>query len=132
HQELGGKSPNVILDSADLAGAVERGVRSIMYNAGQVCSAPSRMLVPAHKRDEAVEVARKTAESITIGAPDSGAYLGPVVNAPQWRSVQAYIEAGVAEGATLVTGGPGLPDGVEGGYYVKPTVFADVTPDMTI
>ena len=132
HQELGGKSPNVILDSADLAGSVERGVRSIMFNAGQVCSAPSRMLVPAHKRDEAIEVARKTAESITVGAPDSGAYLGPVVNAAQWKSVQGYIAKGVAEGATLVAGGPGLPDGVIGGYYVKPTVFADVTPDMTI
>ena len=132
HQELGGKSPNVVLDSADLAGSVERGVLSLMYNAGQVCSAPSRLLVPEHKRDEAVEVARKTAESITIGAPDSGAYLGPVVNESQWKSVQAYIEKGIAEGATLVTGGPGLPDGVADGYYVKPTVFADVTPDMTI
>lgn len=132
HQELGGKSPNVILDSADLAGSVERGLHSMMYNAGQVCSAPSRMLVPEEKLDTAIDIASKVADSITIGPPDSGAYLGPVVNADQWKSIQSYIEQGVAEGATLVTGGTGLPKGIDSGYYVKPTVFANVTPEMTI
>jgi aldehyde dehydrogenase (NAD+) len=132
HQELGGKSPNVILESADLAGAVDRGVRSMMYNAGQICSAPSRMIVPTTKLDEVIQIAKDTVADITVGSPDSGAFVGPVVNKKQWDSIQGYIQKGIDEGATLITGGVGLPDGITEGYYVKPTVFANVTPKMTI
>lgn len=132
HQELGGKSPNVILEDADLHKAVGAGVRYMFINSGQTCSVPSRMLVPRSRHAEAVDIAKRTAEELQVGPPDSGAFLGPVVNAAQWRKVQALIESGIEEGATLVVGGPGKPEGLERGYYVRPTIFADVRNDMTI
>lgn len=121
--ELGGKSANVILPSADLAKAVNVGVANVMSNSGQTCSAWTRMLVHRDRYDEAVELA-------ATAAAKYGDRIGPLVNAEQLARVRGYIEQGVAEGARLVAGGPGSPR--ERGYYVSPTVFADVTPDMTI
>jgi aldehyde dehydrogenase (NAD+) len=132
HQELGGKSPNIILDDADLKRAVSAGVRSMMNNSGQSCNAPTRMLLPKAKMKEAAQIAKETAEQITVGDPNGNFTLGPVANRTQWTKIQALIQKGIDEGATLVTGGTGRPDGLERGFYVKPTVFADVTNDMTI
>jgi len=132
HQELGGKSPNIILDSADLETAVTGGVKGMMSNSGQSCNAPTRMFVPRAKMEAAKSIAKAAAESMTVGDPNGNAALGPVVSDVQYGKIQALIETGIAEGATLVTGGPGRPEGLETGYYVKPTVFADVTNDMTI
>jgi aldehyde dehydrogenase (NAD+) len=131
-QELGGKSPNIILPSADLGAAVDGGVAQIMLNSGQSCNAPSRMLVPAERMAEAAEIARRAAEEWVVGRPESNARMGPVASEAQWNKIQRLIQAGIDEGATLVTGGPGRPDGLEDGFYVRPTVFADVTNDMTI
>ncbi len=131
-QELGGKSPNIILEDADMKSAVGRGVKSVMNNSGQSCNAPTRMLVPAGKMDEAIVIAKEAAESITVGDPTGNATIGPVVNKTQWEKIQRLIKAGIAEGATLVTGGPDRPEGLDKGFYVKPTVFANVTNDMTI
>lgn len=133
-QELGGKSANIVLEDADLAKAVKVGVYTMMNNSGQSCNAPSRMFVPRAKQDEAKEVARATAESVKVQNPqeaDKGA-IGPVVSEAQFNKIQGLIQKGIDEGATLVAGGPGRPDGLNRGYYVKPTVFADVTNDMTI
>ena len=132
HQELGGKSPNVLLDDADFDKAVAAGVRYIFLNSGQTCSAPSRILVPRERMDEAVSIALETAESLAVGAPDSGAFVGPLINAAQWEKVQGMIESGIREGARLVFGGAGTPPGLEQGYYCKPTIFADVDGSMTI
>ena len=132
HQELGGKSANIVLPSADLKAAVSGGVGVMMTNSGQSCNAPSRMLVPAARMGEAIEAAREAVEDYTVGTPDSNAKLGPVVSELQFNKIQGLIEAGVAEGATLVAGGPGKPEGLEQGYYVKPTIFANVTNEMTI
>jgi aldehyde dehydrogenase (NAD+) len=131
-QELGGKSPNIILDDERLAAGVDHGVKLMMNNSGQSCNAPSRMLVPQARMGEAIEAARAAAEAITVGDPNGNYKLGPVASEVQWRKIQGLIEAGIAEGATLVAGGPGRPEGLEKGYYVKPTVFANVTNDMTI
>jgi len=131
-QELGGKSPNIILEDADMKTAVGGGVRSVMNNSGQSCNAPTRMLVPAGKMDEAIVIAKEAAESVTVGDPNGNATIGPVVNKTQWDKIQRLIKAGIAEGATLVTGGPDRPEGLDKGFYVKPTVFANVTNDMTI
>lgn len=131
-QELGGKSPNIILQDADFETAVIAGVRSVMLNSGQSCNAPTRMLVPAKKMDEAIVIAKQVAEATTVGDPNGNATIGPVVNKTQWQKIQHLIEVGIEEGATLVTGGIGLPDGLNKGFYVKPTVFANVTNDMTI
>jgi aldehyde dehydrogenase (NAD+) len=131
-QELGGKSPNIILADADMTSAVGGGVRSVMNNSGQSCNAPTRMLVPAGKMDEAIVIAREAAESTTVGDPNGNATIGPVVNKTQWEKIQRLIKAGIDEGATLVTGGVGRPDGLDKGFYVKPTVFANVTNTMTI
>lgn len=132
HQELGGKSANIVLPSADLQAAVSGGVAAMMVNSGQSCNAPSRMLVPAAAMEQAKAIAAETAAAQTVGTPASNARLGPVVSDVQWRKIQRLIEAGIEEGATLVAGGPGLPDGLSEGYYVRPTVFADVTNDMTV
>jgi aldehyde dehydrogenase (NAD+) len=132
HQELGGKSPNIMLKDADLEKAVTSGVRFIMLNSGQSCSTPSRMLAPKSRIAEVIAIAKSVAESTTVGPPESGAYLGPVVNEQQWNRIQGLIQKGIEEGATLITGGPGKPAGLERGYYVKPTIFADVSNDMTI
>lgn len=133
HQELGGKSANIILPDADLKKAVSEGVKSCFRNSGQSCNAPTRMFVPADQHADAVKVARETAETVKVGPPDgSDTIIGPVVSETQFNKIQRLIEAGVKEGATLVTGGPGRPEGFQKGYYVKPTVFADVKPEMTI
>ena len=132
HQELGGKSANVILPDPDLDIAVSRGVMGCMRNSGQSCNAPTRMFVPADRHDEAVAIARKTAAPIRVGPPrDEASTLGPVVSQAQYK-VQGLIESGIREGADLVVGGPGRPDGLNRGYYVRPTVFAAVTPEMRV
>ena len=132
HQELGGKSPNVILDDADLAKAVTENIYRLMLNSGQGCAAPTRMLVPFSKMETAKNIAKQVIASITYGDPQTDVYMGPVVSERQWNRIQFMIRKGVEEGATLLTGGTGHPDGLEVGYYVKPTVFADVTNDMTV
>jgi aldehyde dehydrogenase (NAD+) len=132
HQELGGKSPNIILDDADLETAVKGGVYGVMANSGQSCNAPTRMLVPADRMGQVSRIAKDVAETLTVGDPAGNAWMGPVVSETQWNKIQRLIESGIAEGATLVTGGPGRPEGLESGYYVRPTVFADVTPAMAI
>ncbi len=130
--ELGGKGANVIFADADDM-AVERGVRHMMDNTGQSCNAPSRMLVERAIYDRAVQIAAQVADSIKVGsAHEEGDHIGPVVNKRQWDQIQGYIQKGIDEGARLVAGGPGLPDGFNRGFYVKPTIFADVTPGMTI
>jgi aldehyde dehydrogenase (NAD+) len=131
-QELGGKSPNIILDDSDFAKNVGKGVVSMMLNSGQSCNAPSRMLVPKARMGEAIAVARETAEHVTVGDPDDKSAIGPVASEAQFDKVQRLIQKGIDEGATLVAGGTGRPDGLPTGYYVKPTVFADVTNGMTI
>jgi aldehyde dehydrogenase (NAD+) len=132
-QELGGKSANVILDDADFATAVGGGVMGCWMNSGQSCNAPTRMLVPKARQAEAVAIAKKVAEGITVGDPFAqGTRLGPVVSEVQWKKIQGLIQKGIDEGATLVTGGVGRPAGLDHGYYVKPTVFADVNNGMTI
>jgi aldehyde dehydrogenase (NAD+) len=131
-QELGGKSPNIILDDAAFARHVAAGVASMMGNSGQTCSAPSRMLVPKARMDEAIRIAREAASKVTVGDPAGNFAIGPVVSRAQFEKIQALIKKGIDEGATLVAGGPGRPEGLEEGFYVKPTVFANVTNDMTI
>jgi aldehyde dehydrogenase (NAD+) len=133
-QELGGKSANVILDdAADFDKAVAGGVQSCFMNSGQSCNAPTRMLVPESMHARAVEVAKQAASGVTVGDPQQAtSALGPVVNETQWKKIQGLIQKGIDEGATLVAGGTGRPDGLTKGYYVKPTVFAGVRNDMTI
>jgi aldehyde dehydrogenase (NAD+) len=132
-QELGGKSANIILDDADFEKAVARGTSACFDNAGQSCNAPTRMLVPRERLAEAAAIAAARAESTVPGDPrDENTRIGPVVSEAQWRRVQEYIRKGIEEGATLVAGGPGRPPGLERGWFVRPTVFSDVTNDMTI
>ena len=130
--ELGGKGANVIFADADDK-AVKRGVLHLMNNSGQSCNAPSRMLVERPFYDQAVEIASEVAKSVKVGpASEHGRHIGPVVNKRQWDQIQGYIQKGIDEGARLVAGGLGLPEGMNKGYYVRPTVFADVKPGMTI
>ncbi|WP_063063099.1 aldehyde dehydrogenase family protein [Nocardia violaceofusca] len=131
-QELGGKSPNIVLDDADFAANVAKGVLTMMNNSGQTCSAGSRMLVPAARMNEAKDAARAAAATVTVGDPTGEVAMGPVVSGAQFDKIQALIRKGIDEGATLVTGGTGRPEGLDTGFYVKPTVFADVGNDMTI
>ena len=132
-QELGGKSANIILPDADLEHAVSEGVVSCFGNSGQSCDAPTRMLVPADRHDEAMAAARRAAERMQVGDPQaSDTDLGPVVSEQQYEKIQRLIEAGIKEGATLVTGGSGRPEGLNRGYYVRPTVFGNVSNVMTI
>ena len=132
-QELGGKSANIILEDADLEDAVKEGVQACFRNTGQSCDAPTRMLVPRTKMAEAVKAAKKAADATKMGAPSAeGGHIGPLASKAQFEKVQRLINTGIEEGATLVTGGPGRPDGLAKGYFVKPTVFADVGNDMTI
>ena len=132
-QELGGKSANVILESAPLEQAVVQGVRNLLSNSGQSCNAPSRMLVPRSRYEEAVAIAAAAAEETVVGDPQAdGTQLGPVVSAAQFNKIQSLIETGLAEGARAAAGGPGRPAGLPSGYYVRPTVFRDVRNDMTI
>ena len=131
--ELGGKSANVILDDADLKTAVGYGVSNCYLNSGQTCSAHTRMLVPREKLAEAEQVAAAAAEKATPGDPfEDGTRLGPLVSEAQRERVRGYIKKGEEEGAKLVTGGVEPPDGLESGYFVRPTVFSEVKPDMTI
>jgi len=132
-QELGGKSPNIILDDVDLEAAVTRGVMHMYNNTGQSCNAPSRMLVPVAKLAEAEAIAAKVTESVIVGDPAAeGTTMGPVVSDIQFNKIQGLIQAGIDEGAKLVTGGVGLPDGIEKGYFIKPTIFSEVNNDMTV
>jgi acyl-CoA reductase-like NAD-dependent aldehyde dehydrogenase len=131
--ELGGKSPNVILDDADLGKAIPDGVAKCYLNSGQTCSALTRMLVPRAKLAEAEELAKSAAEAYTPGDPfEDSTRLGPLVSAVQRERVRGYIEKGEAEGAKLVTGGAAPPEGLDHGYFVRPTVFSEVTPEMTV
>jgi aldehyde dehydrogenase (NAD+) len=130
--ELGGKGANLIFADADDR-AVERGVRHCFNNSGQSCNAPTRMLVERPAYDRAVEIAKQVAENTKVAsAHEPGRHIGPVVNKRQWDQIQGYIQKGIEEGARLVAGGLGLPEGMNKGYFVRPTVFADVKPGMTI
>lgn len=132
-QELGGKSPNILLDDEGFDAAVKRGASTVFVNTGQSCNAPTRMLVPADKMDRAAEIAANAAAEVAIGDPTSGeTTMGPLVSEVQFNKVQGLIEKGIEEGATLVCGGPGRPEGFEHGYYVRPTIFSNVSNDMTI
>ena len=131
--ELGGKSPNVILDDADFAAAIPAGVGAAYANSGQTCSALTRMIVPRARLAEVEELAREAAESYTVGDPFAdGTRLGPLISDVQRERVRGYITKGIEEGATLVTGGADAPEGLDHGYFVRPTVFSNVSPDMTI
>ncbi|OOY13688.1 MAG: aldehyde dehydrogenase family protein [Rhodobacteraceae bacterium] len=130
--ELGGKGANLVFADAD-DDAVARGVRHCFQNSGQSCNAPTRMLVERAAYDRAVEIARKTAEETQVGSPrEEGKHIGPVVNKAQFEKIQGLIETGIAEGAKLLAGGPGRPEHLNRGFYVRPTVFADCDPSMTI
>jgi aldehyde dehydrogenase (NAD+) len=132
-QELGGKSANIILDDADFAKAVREGVQSCFRNTGQSCNSPTRMFVPQSRMTEVADIAKQEAEAVKTGDPrGAGTHLGPLASKAQFDKVQRLIERGIAEGATLVVGGHGRPDGVSRGYFVKPTIFTDVRNDMTI
>jgi aldehyde dehydrogenase (NAD+) len=133
HQELGGKSPNVLLDDADFERAVTKSVLHVFQNSGQSCNAPTRMLVPAAKLAEVEAIAKRVAESVVTGDPTSEkTNLGPLVSKLQFERVEGYIAKGIAEGAKVVIGGSGRPDGLTKGYFVKPTIFSNVRNDMTI
>lgn len=132
-QELGGKSANIILDDADIGEAVKEGVQACFRNAGQSCNAPTRMLAPQNRMQEAVQAAKQQAEVAKVGDPQrEDTAVGPLVSRAQFEKVQGLIRKGIEEGATLVTGGPGQPEGIAKGYFVKPTVFSDVRNDMTV
>ena len=132
-QELGGKSPNIILDDADLETAVTGGLMHMYQNTGQSCNAPSRMLVPAAKLAEAEAIAAKATESVVVGDPAAeDTTMGPVVSEVQYNKIQGLIQAGIDEGATLVTGGTGRPEGIDKGYFIRPTVFSGVNNEMTV
>jgi aldehyde dehydrogenase (NAD+) len=132
-QELGGKSANIILEDADLSAAMLSGVRSMMSNSGQSCNAPSRMLVPEKLYDQAVQLAKRAATEPNVGDPQSErTTMGPVANKNQFEKIQRLLQRGIEEGAQVVIGGPGRPDGINRGYFVKPTIFANVNNTMTI
>jgi aldehyde dehydrogenase (NAD+) len=132
-QELGGKSPNIIFADADLDKAVSAGVTSMMGNTGQSCNAPSRMLVQSSVYQQAVEIAKQAAAQVAVDDPmKEGGHIGPLSSRVQFEKVQSLIEKGIEEGAELVIGGTGKPDGLDTGYFVKPTIFAGVNNQMTI
>jgi aldehyde dehydrogenase (NAD+) len=131
--ELGGKSPNIVFADSDLAAAIERGVNHCFENTGQSCNAPTRMLVERGVYEQAVTLAKTVAEGIVVGDPSmEGPHIGPLVSELQFDKVQGLIEKGIGEGARLVIGGPGRPEGFNRGYFVRPTIFADVNNNMTI
>jgi aldehyde dehydrogenase (NAD+) len=133
HQELGGKSPNILLDDADFARAVKASVKHVFENSGQSCNAPTRMLVPANRLAEVESLAKKVAEAVTVGDPTGQETdIGPVVSSIQFERIAGYISQGIAEGAKLVVGGEGRPEGLSKGYYVRPTIFSNVNNDMVI
>ncbi len=132
-QELGGKSANILLDDADFKKAVSSGAADCFENTGQSCNAPTRMLVPGDRIDEATVIAAKVANNTVVGNPrDDGVEVGPLVSELQWNKVQGLIQKGIDEGATLAAGGTGLPEGLDKGYFARPTVFTNVSNDMTI
>ncbi|MBA2668225.1 MAG: aldehyde dehydrogenase family protein [Trueperaceae bacterium] len=132
-QELGGKSANILLDDVDFHDAVTSGVTRCASNSGQSCNAPTRMLVPKDRMDEVAAIATSAAETLHVGDPnDAETTVGPVVSRAQWEKIQHLIDVGVGEGARMVAGGTGTPEGLTRGYYVRPTVFTHVTNDMTI
>ena len=131
-QELGGKSANIVVDDSALASSVKRTAIRMMSNSGQTCVALTRMIVPNSRMDEVINITRDAVSNISVGDPHSGAQMGPVASREQWTKIQELIQAGIDENATLVTGGPGRPDGIDRGYYVQPTVFANVTNDMRV
>ena len=132
-QELGGKSANILCDDEMFEDAVASGASDMFENTGQSCDAPSRMLVPRHRMDEAAAIAARAAAEANVGNPrDEGVEVGPVVSDVQWDKIQDLIQSGIDEGATVTAGGTGRPEGLDKGYYVKPTVFANVTNDMRI
>ena len=132
-QELGGKSANIILDDDSFTKSITNGVTHVMSNTGQSCNAPTRMLVPLSRHDEALDIAKKSVENIKVGKPDDiNTDLGPLVSITQYNKVQNLIKKGIEEGAQLVSGGKGKPDGFEKGYYVKPTIFGNVSNNMII
>lgn len=131
--ELGGKSANILLDDADLPRAVKISVLSCFNNTGQSCNAPTRLLVPAERHDEVVEIAKQVADKVTVGAPDDpNTTMGPQANKKQWDTVQKLINQAIDEGCELVYGGPGKPEGLDTGYYTKPTIFANLKNSDTI
>jgi aldehyde dehydrogenase (NAD+) len=133
HQELGGKSSNIILDDVvDLEKSVKGGAGHCFLNSGQSCNAPTKMLVSAKNYDKAVDIAVATANATTVGDPNGEFRIGPIANKTQYEKILKLIEIGIEEGATLVAGGPEKPDGCGTGYYIRPTVFSNVTNDMTI
>ncbi len=132
HQELGGKSPNIILEDADLEAAVNGGIAGIMMNSGQSCRAPTRMLVPNKLMDQVSELAKAAVENWAPGDPKQDSRMGPVISETQWNKIQGLIHSGIEQGAQVVVGGEGKPEGLETGYFVKPTVFRDVKNDMDI
>ena len=133
HQELGGKSPALMLEGADLGRAVQTTLFSVLMNSGQSCIAPTRLLVPAGLQDQVAAAAAEVMKATQTGDPaEEGRHIGPLVNKAQWDKVQGLIAKGMEEGARLEAGGPGRPDGVETGYFVRPTLFSGVTNDMTI
>ena len=132
-QELGGKSANIILDDDSFTKSITNGVTHVMSNTGQSCNAPTRMLVPLSRHDEALDIAKKSVENIKVGKPDDiNTDLGPLVSMTQYNKVQNLIEKGIEEGAQLVSGGKGKPNGFEKGYDVKPTIFGNVSNSMRI
>ena len=132
-QELGGKSANIILDDDSFTKSITNGVTHVMSNTGQSCNAPTRMLVPLSRHDEALDIAKNAVENIKVGKPDDiNTDIGPLVSITQYNKVQNLIEKGIEEGAQLVSGGKGKPDGFEKGYYVKPTIFGNVSNNMII
>ena len=133
HQELGGKSANILFPDVDFDQAVTKGVAGCYTNSGQSCNAPTRMFVPVDRQAEVMAIAKRAAEAYVVGPADAaGTTMGPVASRAQYDKIQTLIESGIAQGAKLVTGGLGRPAGLERGYYVKPTVFADVKPEMRI
>ncbi|MAA55306.1 MAG: aldehyde dehydrogenase family protein [Porticoccaceae bacterium] len=131
--ELGGKSPNIILDDANLEDAVTRGINQMYLNTGQSCNAPSRMLVPVNKLSEAEEIAKKVTQTVKVGDPqDESTTMGPAVSEVQFNKIQGLIAKGIQEGAKLVVGGTGRPEGLNTGYFVRPTVFSEANNEMTI
>ena len=132
HQELGGKSPNIVLPDADIAQVAEAAVKAIVSNAGQSCNAPTRLFVPVKSREKMESALSEALASVTVGPPESDPDCGPVVSERQYERVQALIRSGIEQGARILGGGSGKPDGLENGFYIRPTIFTDVTNDMEI
>jgi betaine-aldehyde dehydrogenase len=131
--ELGGKSANVILDDADVIRAAKSSIGACYQNSGQTCSALTRLIIPVAHKEEILELVKKRVEGYTPGDPlDENTRCGPMVSAKQQASVSSYIQSAIDQGATMIAGGTGMPDGIETGFFVRPTAFADVTPEMTI